>query len=64
MIWQLIQTDKHIRTGEWIRVKSRKRFSQAIVRVFGQQYLRAKDANDVTKLLEIPGMLGSLDCMD
>ena len=37
--------------------------------VFGKRYLRAPNANDVARLLEIgekrgfPGMLGSLDCM-
>ncbi|XP_019166679.1 PREDICTED: uncharacterized protein LOC109162433 [Ipomoea nil] len=48
---------------------SLKRFYRAIVEVFGERYLRAPDANDVARLLQIgekccfPGMLGSLDCM-
>ncbi|XP_019190221.1 PREDICTED: putative nuclease HARBI1 [Ipomoea nil] len=62
-------TDEYIQIGESTSIESLKRFCRAVVEVFGQCYLRAPDANDVARLLEIgerrgfPGMLGSLDCM-
>ncbi|XP_019170546.1 PREDICTED: putative nuclease HARBI1 [Ipomoea nil] len=61
--------DEYIQIGESTAIESLKRFCRAVVEVFGQRYLRAPDANDVARLLEIgerrgfPGMLGSLDCM-
>ncbi|XP_019172667.1 PREDICTED: uncharacterized protein LOC109168067 [Ipomoea nil] len=51
--------DEYIQIGE----------STAREKVFGERYLRAPDANDVARLLQIgekggfPGMLGSLDYM-
>ncbi|KAJ8772095.1 hypothetical protein K2173_027272 [Erythroxylum novogranatense] len=62
-------TDEYIKIGESTAIESTKRFCRAIVEVFGQIYLRAPNANDVARLLQInekrgfPGMLGSLDCM-
>ena len=46
-----------------------KQFAMTMVEVFGPQYLRAPNAHDTQRLLEMnkargfPGMLGSLDCM-
>ncbi|XP_019158427.1 PREDICTED: uncharacterized protein LOC109155149 [Ipomoea nil] len=60
-------TDEYIQIGESIAIESLKRFYRAIVEVFGERYLRAPDANDVARLLQIgesrgfPMMLGSLD---
>ena len=62
-------TDEYIKIGESTAIENMKRFCRAVVEVFTQRYLRAPDANDVARLLEIgakrgfPGMLGSLDCM-
>ncbi|XP_019157751.1 PREDICTED: uncharacterized protein LOC109154407 [Ipomoea nil] len=62
-------TDEYIQIGESTAIESVKRFCRAIVEIFGERYLRAPDANDVARLLQIgesrgfPGMLGSLDCM-
>ncbi|XP_021629566.1 putative nuclease HARBI1 [Manihot esculenta] len=62
-------TDEYVKIGESTAIESLKRFCQAIVEVFGEQYLRSPTAEDVARLLYIgeqrgfPGMLGSLDCM-
>ncbi|XP_060206436.1 uncharacterized protein LOC132634159 [Lycium barbarum] len=62
-------TDEYVKIEESTAIESMKRFSPAIVEVFGQQYLRSPISNDVARLLHIgeqrgfPGMLGSLDCM-
>jgi hypothetical protein len=46
-----------------------KRFCCAVVEVFGEEYLRSPNEDDVKRLLQegeqrgFPGMLGSLDCM-
>ena len=46
-----------------------KRFSRAIVEIFGNVYLRSPNVNDIERLLSkseergFPGMLGSLNCM-
>ncbi|XP_019178863.1 PREDICTED: uncharacterized protein LOC109174025 [Ipomoea nil] len=61
--------DKYIHIGETTTIESLKRSCRAIVEIFGERYLRAHDANDVARLLQIgekrgfPGMFGSLDCM-
>ncbi|XP_019177738.1 PREDICTED: uncharacterized protein LOC109172944 [Ipomoea nil] len=46
-------TDEYIQIGESTAIESLKRFCRAVVEVFGQCYLRAPDANDVARLLEI-----------
>ncbi|XP_019157576.1 PREDICTED: uncharacterized protein LOC109154175 [Ipomoea nil] len=46
-------TDEYIQIRESIAIESLKRFCRAVVEVFGQRYLRAPDANDVARLLEI-----------
>ncbi|CAN1298896.1 hypothetical protein LINPERPRIM_LOCUS23989, partial [Linum perenne] len=52
-----------------IRLKS-KQFCRCIIEVFGSEYLRKPNSNDVQRLLQLhsevhgfPGMLGSIDCM-
>ena len=46
-----------------------KQFAKAVVQVFGAEYLRAPNAQDTQRLLEMNkahgflGMLGSIDCM-
>ena len=55
--------------GEGQAIMCVKRFVVGIVQVFGQEYLRSPNAEDVTRLLEMnkargfPSMLGSIDCM-
>ena len=62
-------TDEYVKIGESTTIECVKRFCRAVVEIFSEQYLRAPNANDVARLLEIgkrrgfPGMLGSLDCM-
>ncbi|KAJ8751287.1 hypothetical protein K2173_016468 [Erythroxylum novogranatense] len=46
-------TDEYIKIGESIAIESTKSFCRAIVEVFGQIYLKAPNANDVARLLQI-----------
>lgn len=49
--------------------RSLRRFVEAVIEIFGDEYLRSPNQNDITQLLalgkerDFPGMLGSLDCM-
>ncbi|XP_020253709.1 putative nuclease HARBI1 [Asparagus officinalis] len=62
-------TDEYIRIGESTVLECLKRFSRAVVEVYGDEYLRSPNTDDVARLLQkgeergFPGMLGSLDCM-
>ncbi|KAF8410951.1 hypothetical protein HHK36_003488 [Tetracentron sinense] len=62
-------TDEYVRIGESTAILCMKKFCRTIVEVFGDEYLRTPNANDVARLLKkgeergFPGMLGSLDCM-
>ncbi|KAM5551648.1 hypothetical protein ABKV19_026477 [Rosa sericea] len=55
--------------GESTAIESLKRFVVAVVEVFGDEYLRSPNSDDLTRLLAkgeergFPGMLGSIDCM-
>ena len=61
--------DDHLATGESQAIKCIMRFAIGIVQVFGLEYLRTPNAEDVARLLEMNkvrgflGMLGSIDCM-
>ncbi|XP_012842624.1 PREDICTED: uncharacterized protein LOC105962832 [Erythranthe guttata] len=61
--------DDNIRIGESTAIESLHHFVKAIVAVFGEQYLRAPNAVDLSRLLQFneqrgfPGMIGSIDCM-
>ena len=61
--------DEYVRIGESIAIESLRRFVQAVIAVFGDEYLRPLNNNDIARLLAIgeqrgfPGMLGSIDCM-
>ncbi|XP_042425915.1 uncharacterized protein LOC122013754 [Zingiber officinale] len=46
-------TDEYIKIGESTVIESVKRFCRAVVEVFGGQYLRSPNANDVARLLHI-----------
>ncbi|XP_038707268.1 putative nuclease HARBI1 [Tripterygium wilfordii] len=61
--------DEYVRIGESTAIASLKKFTRAIISIFGSEYLRSPNSNDIARLLEIgenrgfPGMLGSIDCM-
>ena len=58
-----------IQLGESTALETLKRFCRAVVNVYGEEYLRRPNENDLAKILAVseergfPGMLGSLDCM-
>src|SRR5262249_16986531 len=59
----------YVRIGESTAIESLKKFVEAIVAVFGNEYLRSPINTNLTRLLAIgeqrgfPEMLGSIDCM-
>jgi hypothetical protein len=61
--------DDYVRLGESTIIESLKHFVKAIVDIFGDEYLRASNAQDTARLMAMniargfPGMLGSIDCM-
>ncbi|XP_058769083.1 uncharacterized protein LOC131642938 [Vicia villosa] len=61
--------DKYVLIGESIAIECLERFVRDVNEVFGAEYLRRPNNNDVEHLLQIgesrrfPGMLGSIDCM-
>ena len=63
------QVDEYLRIGETTGIESLKRFAKVVVEVFGDEYLRSPNTNDLARLLAkakehgFPVMLGSIDCM-
>ncbi|TVU18572.1 hypothetical protein EJB05_34679, partial [Eragrostis curvula] len=61
--------DDYVRMGESTIIECLNHFVQAVVEVFGEEYLRAPNAQDTARLMAVnsargfPGMLGSIDCM-
>ncbi|XP_020245144.1 uncharacterized protein LOC109823270 [Asparagus officinalis] len=61
-------TDEYVRIGESTVIECLKKLCRAIVEVYGDEYLRSPNTDDVARLLQkgeergFPGMLGSLDC--
>jgi len=61
--------DEYVRIGDSTARQALNHFCQAVIEVFGEQYLRAPNEADVARLLQegqnrgFPGMLGSIDCM-
>jgi hypothetical protein len=61
--------DEYIRMGESTIIDCVKQFTRLIVELYGDEYMREPNQNDITRLLSvaeergIPGMLGSIDCM-
>ncbi|XP_020266390.1 uncharacterized protein LOC109841871 [Asparagus officinalis] len=61
--------DEYVQIGESTAIESLKKFVTAVVEVFGDEYLRSPNSDDLKRLLAIgerrgfPGMLGSIDCM-
>lgn len=62
------QLDDWIRLGESTILQTLKRFVSAVIKAFGEEYLRAPNKDDVFRLMKynasrgFPGCLGSLDC--
>lgn len=61
--------DDWIHIAESTVIKSVKKFVKSVIEIFGEKYLRAPNAEDTARLMEIgasngfPGMLGCIDCM-
>ena len=62
-------TDEYLRIGQDTTTESVRRFAKLVIKLYGEQYLRAPNEEDTKRLMEMnekrgwPGMLGSLDCM-
>ena len=61
--------DEYVRIGETTVVECLKRFVLGICTIFGNEYLRRPNNEDIERLLQMGaacgflGMLGSIDCM-
>ncbi|XP_013596032.1 PREDICTED: putative nuclease HARBI1 [Brassica oleracea var. oleracea] len=61
--------DEYLRLGESTALLCLDNFTNAIIQLFGDEYLRRPTADDLQRLLDIgelrgfPGMVGSIDCM-
>ncbi|GLT53669.1 hypothetical protein SLA2020_269260 [Shorea laevis] len=61
--------DEYLKIGEATVIESLKRFVQAVISIFSEEYLRSPNNKDIARLLAegesrgFPGMLGSIDCM-
>jgi hypothetical protein len=61
--------DDYVRMGESTIIECLVHFVEAVVNIFGEEYLRAPNAQDIERLMAInsargfPGMWGSVDCM-
>ncbi|KAM5583103.1 hypothetical protein ABKV19_003162 [Rosa sericea] len=61
--------DDYLRIGESTAIEAMRRFVQAVIVVFGAEYLRRPTSDDISRVLLIGesrgflGMLGSIDCM-
>ena len=61
--------DEYIRLGESTTIQCLKKFVRAVNEVFGKEYLRSPNNQDIARLLQVGknrgflGMLGSIDCM-
>ncbi|CDP06307.1 unnamed protein product [Coffea canephora] len=64
------QLDEYIRMGETTAIECLSQFCRCVIDIYGAQYLRRPNANDIERLLNLhferhgfPGMLGSIGCM-
>lgn len=61
--------DEYFRMGESTIIETVNKFTRTIVVIYGEEYLRQPNAEDIARLLRkaeergFPGMLGSIDCM-
>ena len=61
--------DEYLRLGESTALSCLTHFTDAVILLFGEEYLRRPNPEDLQRLLDIgeirgfPGMIGSIDCM-
>lgn len=61
--------DEYFRMGESTIIETVNKFTRTIVVIYGEEYLRQPNTEDIARLLRkaeergFPGMLGSIDCM-
>lgn len=61
--------DEYLEMSESSALLWLKKFCQAVIEIYEEEYMRSPNANDVERLLKenekrgFPGMLGSIDCM-
>ncbi|XP_048633743.1 putative nuclease HARBI1 isoform X2 [Brassica napus] len=61
--------DEYLRLGETTALSCLHNFTDGIIHIFGEEYLRRPTPEDLQRLLDIgetrgfPGMVGSIDCM-
>ncbi|XP_024008056.1 putative nuclease HARBI1 [Eutrema salsugineum] len=61
--------DEYLRLGESTAISCLENFTEGIVSLFGDEYLRRPTPEDLQRLLDVgqergfPGMIGSIDCM-
>ncbi|XP_022553853.1 putative nuclease HARBI1, partial [Brassica napus] len=61
--------DEYLRLGESTAISCLENFTEGIIQLFGDEYLRRPTPEDLQRLLDIgekhgfPGMVGSIDCM-
>ena len=61
--------DEYLKIAECTSIKCLKLFVKGVIHIFGDEYMRKPNVNDVQRLFDIgesrgfPFMLGSLDCM-
>jgi len=67
--WPADSIDEYVRIGESTAIACLKNFVEGVDSLFGEEYLRTPNVQDLQYLLHqaesrgFPGMLGSLDCM-
>ncbi|WZZ39800.1 hypothetical protein YC2023_036059 [Brassica napus] len=61
--------DKYLRLGQSTTLSCLSNFTEGVIQLFGDEYLRRPTPEDLQRLLDIgeirgfPGMIGSIDCM-
>ncbi|XP_048613007.1 putative nuclease HARBI1 [Brassica napus] len=61
--------DEYLRLGETTTLSCLTNFTEGVIQLFGDEYLRRPNPEDLQRLLDIgeirgfPGMIGSIDCM-
>jgi hypothetical protein len=61
--------DDHLKMGESAILKTMKEFASTIISVYGNEYLRSPESNEVEHILQLnkargfPGVIGSIDCI-
>ena len=61
--------DEYLRLGECTTLSCLTNFTEGVIQLFGDEYLRRPTPEDLQRLLDIgeirgfPGMIGSIDCM-